>query len=842
MPAVFPMSSSSPRRSALRMPPSVRTLPPASIFVDGMRPLLLIAVLILLSVYMPITCSACKKQWENQRALTLHRRRCGKYAQQVQAACASYVEGRENQGRKKLEDNAKAKAKAKVPEMSCMFVLNKSADIGVAPLSPSAGPSNSSEPLCVANFHILPDTFQDVVPSLEANYCWLKPIAHLIPPAPEPSPSPSPEPTLEPEFYDTRPDRFGVFRRYFARPARDFDQGQSADTPIDAPTIIKPTKKRLGWRNSLPVPQRDATTFRILYRKHTGSNAKSNAEIDCFVHEVLDIDDCNRAHLQGFSMAREERSLDEAILSDESLPAAGKLRRRFSSVMSGRETWRSSVERSPRIHRRNTSSSLATKKRFKDPLTGEDVRIHSELDNCDTFMRAQAKVRANRNPADGPEVEYGAFPIRTYSDVTRLAKYGVALVWPAYAIMGGISQYGGKAGTFTAHRIAYLPSVSPVPFLVSMCSYDRSAADLVQDEYKKVYDISPNEDIICRDGITRRLFPRIFTYSADYPERASLACIKYLAGRQCPRCYMEKDQVVEMGGVEETLFRVSAAVLKSESEVFAAILGAAFDSIPAVHTQSVDAQAFRTLLHVSCAVPCQGLSDDEPIRLDGIRAEDFEMLMGCIFDEEFRASYTLQDKSGRIPDEVDINESEDWFESFGGDACTVFVNPILCYDTKYYGRAWPMALLPWLAILQMADMFIVESARRIAIKGIEAEPDFYCLDTPGRLRLACEAGAVRWVFPICLDYIRRGPDAYGCILWEDISDMGLGAYSYITKARETLQFDLRSAAITPLPPVVTPACLRPTTSLLWASWTVTSRAMHAPSKLAGVKRFSGTLV
>ncbi|KAG2745118.1 hypothetical protein P692DRAFT_201655771, partial [Suillus brevipes Sb2] len=44
----------------------------------------------------------------------------------------------------------------------------------------------------------------------------------------------------------------------------------------------------------------------------------------------------------------------------------------------------------------------------------------------------------------------------------------------------------------------------------------------------------------CPDGIYRRIFPRIFTYSADYPEKALIATIKDMGSCPCPRCLMSK--------------------------------------------------------------------------------------------------------------------------------------------------------------------------------------------------------------------------------------------------------------------------------------------------------------
>jgi hypothetical protein len=69
--------------------------------------------------------------------------------------------------------------------------------------------------------------------------------------------------------------------------------------------------------------------------------------------------------------------------------------------------------------------------------------------------------------------------------------------------------------------------------------------------------------IECLDGIRRRIFPRFFTYSADYPEkcvlslsyglrlillfRTLLACIKFLAQCPCPRCLTLKSKIGDLG-------------------------------------------------------------------------------------------------------------------------------------------------------------------------------------------------------------------------------------------------------------------------------------------------------
>ncbi|KAF9226855.1 hypothetical protein BS17DRAFT_696670, partial [Gyrodon lividus] len=42
--------------------------------------------------------------------------------------------------------------------------------------------------------------------------------------------------------------------------------------------------------------------------------------------------------------------------------------------------------------------------------------------------------------------------------------------------------------------------------------------------------------ICCGDATICRIFPHFFTYSADYPEKILLACIKFLGQCPCPHC------------------------------------------------------------------------------------------------------------------------------------------------------------------------------------------------------------------------------------------------------------------------------------------------------------------
>lgn len=79
--------------------------------------------------------------------------------------------------------------------------------------------------------------------------------------------------------------------------------------------------------------------------------------------------------------------------------------------------------------------------------------------------------------------------------------------------------------------------------------------------------------VLCGDGITRRLYPRIFRYIADYPEklvflhrdtkpcslillyRMLLATLRDMGGRPCPRCLVQKEDICKLGSHLDMLHR-----------------------------------------------------------------------------------------------------------------------------------------------------------------------------------------------------------------------------------------------------------------------------------------------
>ncbi|KAF9543337.1 hypothetical protein CPC08DRAFT_755956 [Agrocybe pediades] len=84
---------------------------------------------------------------------------------------------------------------------------------------------------------------------------------------------------------------------------------------------------------------------------------------------------------------------------------------------------------------------------------------------------------------------------------------------------------------------------------------------LLDDEFLHAYKYG----IVIRcqsDGIERRIYPRIFTYSADYPEKVLLATMREGGLCPCPRCLMPKTKLDKMGSFLDTKFRRHASNIR----------------------------------------------------------------------------------------------------------------------------------------------------------------------------------------------------------------------------------------------------------------------------------------
>ena len=173
----------------------------------------------------------------------------------------------------------------------------------------------------------------------------------------------------------------------------------------------------------------------------------------------------------------------------------------------------------------------------KFPNREESDHVCSEIYDSDVLLGEHDKVQ--HAPTDDPTCkrEKVVAALMFWSDVTHLATFGTAKMWPIYMLFGNLSKYiRCQPNSGATKHLAYIP---PLP-------------DSLQDQLKSFHHKwrTQHEDILthCRrelmhavwsfildddflhaytygmvvrspDGVERRVYPRILTYSADYPEK-----------------------------------------------------------------------------------------------------------------------------------------------------------------------------------------------------------------------------------------------------------------------------------------------------------------------------------
>ena len=194
-------------------------------------------------------------------------------------------------------------------------------------------------------------------------------------------------------------------------------------------------------------------------------------------------------------------------------------------------------------------------KTYRSPVdsTPATERVYDELYTSDTWIREDAKVQTIKLDQSVPEHDLprAVAAMMLWSDETVLNPFGQNKAWPVYVFFGNQPKHERSAPSAGGGRhLAYLPDVSGSVLSAGLLIltifqlpdkiHDKIKAALgkaasrahlthcrreifqaawlilIQDpEFLNAY---VNGIIVeCIDGIKRRLFPRFFVYSADYP-------------------------------------------------------------------------------------------------------------------------------------------------------------------------------------------------------------------------------------------------------------------------------------------------------------------------------------
>ena len=175
----------------------------------------------------------------------------------------------------------------------------------------------------------------------------------------------------------------------------------------------------------------------------------------------------------------------------------------------------------------------------KSPTSGIEQRVYSEIYDSDAFIKEHDRVQRATLPPDEPDCkrEKVIAAMMFWSDTTHLVNFGTAKLWPIYMMLGNLSKYVRALPSSEAcMHVAYIPHLADSfeDFASTIhCKGVRRRASFslsAEESYCMKFGlfcltttlhmhITYGIIIRCIDGIERRVYPRIFTYSADYPEK-----------------------------------------------------------------------------------------------------------------------------------------------------------------------------------------------------------------------------------------------------------------------------------------------------------------------------------
>lgn len=350
---------------------------------------------------------------------------------------------------------------------------------------------------------------------------------------------------------------FGLWREYPVRPSYDPDHSVPLDSLATPPHHDHVSQDPGGsqsdeedpFQTPKPIPSVDL----LLHWQNSGSSTKSHAEMDRLV-DILHHPDFSVNDLpKNFSAARENRKQDQQEEKSSHLKGFQETTVKIE-VPSGDKNTCSQFIDIPGLHFRKLltviqaafASPLASKFHYspfklfhKLPHSGEKQRVFSELYNSDAFLKEHDSIQRAALPPDDPNCkrEKVVAALMFWSDSTQLTNFGTAKLWPIYMFLGNLSKYiRAEPSSQACYHIAYIPSLpdsiqdtlqsiharwnTQKKNILPHCRRELMHAvwrTLLDDDFLHAYKYGIV--IKCHDGVERRVYPRIFTYSADYPEK-----------------------------------------------------------------------------------------------------------------------------------------------------------------------------------------------------------------------------------------------------------------------------------------------------------------------------------
>ncbi|KAK7689513.1 hypothetical protein QCA50_007305 [Cerrena zonata] len=404
---------------------------------------------------------------------------------------------------------------------------------------------------------------------------------------------PTPDPLPQFEAQRTRTTHYGLYCQYLSVvPATSHTQFTPTPIHFVEPASSVPLALRNRVLPTQPSQHNDVSlgdmaslggcsnmSSKLIMDWHWSSGTKSLENTNLLVHTVMRSNLIQSHELEHFDARRETRQIDAALakLSDCWLETSVDI-----SVPDGKPHPKGGATPIPiftvdgLVHRSLTQiirsvwtsadssefQYIPFRQYWKRGPGLADEQVHGEFFTSEACNTAYEDLQSS-SPEPDCNLERVICALMLYSDSTHLANFGSAALWPLYMYFGNQSKYVRACpSSGSCHHVAYIPKLpdsfhdwylavtgeGPPAEVLTHCRRELMHAVLqivLDDDF--IYACTHGIVLQCGDGVTWRVYPRLFTYSADYPEKVLLATVRNLGKCPCPRCLLPKARISDIG-------------------------------------------------------------------------------------------------------------------------------------------------------------------------------------------------------------------------------------------------------------------------------------------------------
>ncbi|TEB04127.1 hypothetical protein FA13DRAFT_1575394, partial [Coprinellus micaceus] len=211
-----------------------------------------------------------------------------------------------------------------------------------------------------------------------------------------------------------------------------------------------------------------------------------------------------------------------------------------------------------------------------------EVELYGELYSSQAFRDAHEEIQRKPVTKANEGMERVVVALMFWSDETHLTAFGGASLWPCYMFFGNESKHlRGEPSKHLGYHVAYFLKLPdrfndhmkernkgklPTDDLFRYCKKELFHAQWSVLLSRDLKDAMRNGMVIvCPDGQQRCFYPRIMTYSADYPEKARIYGLRSNGTTPCHRCLTSKTELCYLGGPIDTKRIASKRIGPQES-------------------------------------------------------------------------------------------------------------------------------------------------------------------------------------------------------------------------------------------------------------------------------------